>query len=331
MKKFKFFLTLGSFLIAFLGTNTFADNLANFNTPIYAVVRGAYNEAKLDQILSQNCISGITYYFGWSRVNPDKDKFDFSDLVLTINKVKSKGKKINLAVLPGRWSPKWIFDSNVKTMNWVHDDGYVEDGKSVLSKAPIPWDPVYLNNFFELLRKLSPIVEENGRTVNSIAITGGSNTNGLEVNLIGKDVELSRIGFNMTVYENNWKRLIDEFVKDFPHTNFTLSIHNMYGSKRTDQVSRDLITYVNTAYKKRIKIAALAFSEESWFKPGNKYADLVLDFPGEDIVLQAIKIYSKERGFSSFKEMLTRSSEINPKWIEIWGEDICYGMIKCKR
>ncbi|MET7253229.1 hypothetical protein [Dyadobacter fermentans] len=299
-------------------------------TDLYVVVRGKFDGQKVDRIFSYSCVKGITYYLGWSRVNPSRDRYDFSDIEKAIANAAQNNKKLNIAILPGRWTPEWVFRSRVKTISWVHQDDYVEDGSKYAAQSPVPWDSLYLTEYFKMLRKLAVVVNKNKHHINSVAITGGSNTNGIETNMIGGDSELRRVGFTGATYTNNWKRLMDEFHTDFPDIMLTLSVHNMYGSKRTDAISKDLINYARDQYKGQIKFAALAFTDERWFNKGNQYADLVLELPKQDIILQSIKIYSKKSDQQGFNKLLNKCATIGPAWLEIWDEDMDHEMIKCK-
>lgn len=296
----------------------------------YVVVRGQYDEKKFDKLLKDNCVDGITYYLGWSRVNPNKNVYQFDDIKKAIVICKLNNKKLNLAILPGRWVPNWLKQTNVKFMNWDHSDNYVEDGKIESSKAPIPWDKTYQIEFFKLLEKLSSLVNANSNTINSIAITGGSNTNGIEANLIASESELKRIRFNNNTYERNWIEIINKFVKIFPKNKLTFSVHNMYGERRSDIICQNIISFINKRYSSRIEIAALAFTEENWFRKGNEYADLVLNQSNNNIVLQAIKIYSKDNNNAGFNNMVSKAQRIQPQWLEIWAEDVLNGFLNCE-
>ncbi|WP_316633673.1 hypothetical protein [uncultured Flavobacterium sp.] len=212
-------------------------------------------------------------------------------------------------------------------MYWNHQDNYVENGKSENSFAPIPWDENY-NIFFRLfLLKLKVIIDNSEHNINAIEITGGSNTNGIETNFVCSDKELERIQFTYSKYSNNWKKIIDNFTELFPKKILTLAIHDTFGSKRSNMVAKELIEYCNLKYADKIKIAAYAFTEEDWFNKGNQYANLVLELPSQDIVLQSIKIYSTKDNQTKFDKMLIKAISINPVWLEIWGEDILKGFL----
>ncbi|KFF02444.1 beta-galactosidase [Flavobacterium reichenbachii] len=290
--------------------------------PIYAIIRGNISDANLNQIFKNSAIKGVTYYVGWSKLNPQKNNYDFSSLTKILTLAEKYNKKVNLGVLTGRWSPKWLENNKVKYLYWNHFDDYVEKGNIEESKAPIPWDKNFCQYFETFLVKLKEIVDVNQKTFNAIEITGGSNTNGIETNFICSDDELKRVEFNFLKYTNNWKKIIDNFSKLFPNIILTLAIHDSFGSQRSQESANELINYCNLKYTQRIKIAAYAFTEEEWFNRGNQYADLVLKLPSKDIVLQSIKIYSIKSTNVNFEKMLFKASEIKPAWLEIWGEDV---------
>lgn len=304
------------------------DNHNEFKTPIYAIVRSNTSDANLIKVLENPQVAGITYYVGWSKLNPEENIYDFASLERILTITKQYNKKINLGVLTGRWSPDWLENKHVKYLYWEHSDNYVEKGKLCQAKSPLPWDKTF-NDFFKFfLLQLKVIVDQNQNIFNAIEITGGSNTNGIETNLICSNKELSRVSFSYFKYTENWKKIIDEFIELFPHTVLILAIHDTYGSERTDLVSKELIRYCTLKYRKRIKIAAFAFTEEQWFNKGNQYADLVLQLHTQSIMLQAIRIYSNISNTNQdFYNMLLKADKIRPAWLEIWSEDVIAGFL----
>ncbi len=318
-------------LLSFLCING-KDSANEIKTPLYAIVRSNISQGNLIKVLENPKIAGITYYVGWSKLNPQENIYDFSSLEKILNLNKKYNKKINLGVLTGRWSPDWLKNKEVKYLYWQHSDNYVEEGKLHEARSPIPWDNKF-NDFFKIfLLKLSVIVNQNQNVFNAIEITGGSNTNGIETNLICSDKELNRIGFTYSKYIENWKKIIDAFIDLFPNTDLTLAVHDTYGSKRTDLVSKKLIKYCTLKNKQRIKIAAFAFTEEQWFNKGNQYADLILQLDSQNIMLQSIRIYSNMNNTNqNFREMLLKADEIDPAWLEIWSEDIIAGFLDQNR
>ncbi|MBL0739319.1 beta-galactosidase [Flavobacterium sp. GN10] len=318
-------------LVSFLFTNEKKDINSEFKTPLYAIVRSNISDSDLIKVLEHPHIEGITYYVGWSKLNPDEHIYDFSSLKKILNLAKKHNKKVNFGVLTGRWSPNWLKDKKIKYLYWEHFDDYVEAGNVSLAEAPVPWDKRF-NHFFEVfLLKLKIIVDQNEDVLNAIEITGGSNTNGIETNFICSDKEFKRVGFRYSKYIKNWEQIIDTFVKLFPNTVLTLAIHDVYGVRRTDLVSKELIAYCDLKYSERIKIAAFAFSEEQWFSKGNQYADLVLQLHPNDIMLQSIRIYSNVNTTNdSFNQMLLKADKIGPMWLEIWSEDIIAGFLNLK-
>jgi hypothetical protein len=296
---------------------------------IFPVVRSDARVA--DAMLQSACTSGITYYSGWSKLEPNRGKFNLAGLEKVLDLAKTSGKKINLGILPGRWSPDWVFSSSKNQMRWLHSDEYVASAKNEQSKAVLPWDPNFQHEFKDALIEIGALVGKYPTVVNSVAITGGSNTNGIEMNFIGSDYELKRVGFSPALYISSWKKFIDFYAEAFPQNDFTLAIHTMYGSQRTDLISKEIIAYGKEKLGGRLRLAALAFTEEGWFKPGNQYADLVLnDAARNKPVLQAIRIYSKDKSSSDFRKMISYAKYLKPAWLEVWAEDVMAGYLSCE-
>lgn len=296
---------------------------------IYPVVRSDVGLA--GRMMSNRCTAGVTFYTGWSKVEPIEHKFDFEGIQGVLKTAQAHGKKVNLAVLPGRWSPVWAFDGRGPAMKWMHKDAYVESGRAAASKSPLPWNAEFRKSFDEMIVALADAVAPYRSSINSVAITGGSNTNGIEMNFIGSDRDLRAADFDAKVYAQNWKQLVDLYAKNFVGVNLTLAVHTMYGSQRTSKISEDVLEYAKSKLKNNLQVAALAFTDDSWFSIGNEYADLVLSNREKfgAPVLQAIKIYSKDQSKSRYLSMIQRATEIRPAWLEVWAEDVRPGYFDC--
>lgn len=295
--------------------------------PIYTIQKDS--EISLGA-LDNPCLAGITYYIGWMRIEPKPGNYDFNNLKALLREAKLKEKKVNIAILTGRWSPDWVYDAGAEKMSWRHTDRLTANDSSVPSHSPIPWDPTYTSELRKLISVLSSEIRPYLSEINSIAITGGSNTNGLELNLIGPDKELERIGFTSQRYEENWKQLIKLYGEAFPHTKLTIAIHIQYGESRTDEISKEILNYASRLVGDRLIISAYAFTEKSWFKPGNLYADMYFNNPqSAHGSLQTLINYSMHNQHAEFKKMLEKAQDISPAWIELWNSDTRPDYLTC--
>ncbi|NML29120.1 hypothetical protein [Zoogloea dura] len=299
------------------------------SVPVYAILVGP-DVDNAEAILNMPCVDGVTVYIGWKRLEPKRGVFQFEKIENLIDLARKKKKKINFGFLAGRWSPDWLQGLNVRYVTWTHVDAYVEDGVERASSAPVPWDPVFKSEYIRFIKAVSGVVDQPD-VVNSVSIVGGSNTNGLEVNFIAQDAEMSRVGFSKEKYIEAWKDFSSAYVENFKRVSLTLAVHEQYGSGRSADVSKDLIAFVRGKVADRFYPMALAFTEEGWFRAGNSYADLVLGEGAGHFALQAIKVYSGKARRIGFDAMMDRALLYRPRWLEVWSKDVSVGWLSCKQ
>ncbi|WP_316633674.1 beta-galactosidase [uncultured Flavobacterium sp.] len=70
--------------------------------PVFAIVRSNISDVSLTEIFKNPKVDGVTYYVGWSKLNPQQNIYDFSSLNKILAFSKRYKKKINLGVLTGR-------------------------------------------------------------------------------------------------------------------------------------------------------------------------------------------------------------------------------------
>lgn len=297
--------------------------------PVYAVVRSP-GFPRIPELGSHRCITGLTLYFSWRELEPGPGRYQFELLDGAVEQVLRQGMKVSLAVLPGRWSPAWLKDTGMGYMSWSHSDSYVEDGKNRAATSPIPWHPVFLDRFSEFVRALERHLRAKAYPVNSIAITGPSNTNGLELAVVGGDNDLKQAGFTDAAFVAAWKRMIDAYAS-MPAPILTLALHDQIGPKRRADLARQISAYARSRLGARYVPMLLAFEGKSWFNSGNPYAGLMLKADSAaDGALQMIKIFSNGQRRDEFDQSMRRAEVLRPQWLEIWQEDVKPGYLECR-
>jgi hypothetical protein len=293
---------------------------------VFSVVRSSDPASALDDSISSQCTAGITLYFGWEKIEPQPGVFDFSGVISAINKAQSGGKLVNLAILPGMWSPQFVLNNPaIQQMTYTVQDPYTGTGAPYLASSPVPWDANYQASLIDMIQHLAKSLA--GVQLNSIAVTGGSNVNGLEMLLVGTDAELQTVGFSAEKYENAWEQDVDAYAAAFPNTPLTIAVHDQYGSQVRYDISQDVLKYSMQKYGNTIYPQSDAFTGQSWFNPSNAYADLVLgnDINGR-IGLQELDMYANSSDEQGFQQMVTQANVYNPAWLEIWSADLeAYG------
>ncbi|WP_157534678.1 hypothetical protein [Hydrocarboniphaga effusa] len=286
---------------------------------MYVIVRN--NELNLlPKALSLSCVEGVTIYWSWRSIEKVKDQPDFNGLIDAVKEAQAAGKKVNIAILPGLWSPNWLSAQGVKYMNWSHTDNYVDNVNGKPSSAPVPWDATYLANFTALIRKFLPALAPF-KNINSVAVTGPSNTNGLEAAVISADEQLRAHNYSDKSFISAWLEMAKTFSQDLPDTTLTVALHEQIGSAKRPAVSRELSRELRELLGERYVPMLLGFEGKGWFNERNGYAGLIINRGQAQGALQAIKIYSKSNDVSGFRSMVQRSNSLRPRWLEIWAAD----------
>ncbi|HEY1805302.1 MAG TPA: hypothetical protein VGG45_12580 [Terracidiphilus sp.] len=322
-----FALAIGTVLSLAPGKPLRAAAAGASSVPVYIVLRGQ-DRSKITQIASCPQVSGITLYYGWSSIEPKPGVYDFSQVLANVDQAIAAGKKVNIALLPGRWSPAHVLNK-ASSIRWEQRDMYVENNAGSQANAPVPWDPAFESSFTNAIAAFGKAL--SGRNINSVAITGGSNTNGIEMNLHATDAELRRIGFTPQKYIQAWELYIDAYAKAFPNQVLTLAVHNQIGDSRNNEIPTQILDYARHALGSRFYPTSFAFTGESWFQSGDPYVNLLLQHrEGSHFGLQAIQVYSAKNDAAGFKNMIDKAAQFNPAWLEIWPKDLQAGYWSCK-
>jgi hypothetical protein len=297
------------------------------SVPVFVILRGG-DDRRIDEFAACPNISGITLYFGWSVIEPQVGAYEFSRVTSAVKRAQLHNKQVNLALLSGRWSPPAVLQT-ARTMHWAQKDGYVEDNVRRRAIAPVPWDPTYVAAFSKVIAALGDAMKNE--RLNSVAITGGSNTNGIEMDLIGSDAELQKSGFGAAKYIAAWRHFIDAYAAAFPGEILTLAVHNQFGQSRNQDIPAQIETYARWQLGRRFYPTAFAFTGASWFRGGDPYVDLLMRYQQNNhFGLQSLTVYSKTKDTRGFQLMIERARQLHPAWLEIWPDDVRQGYWPCK-
>jgi hypothetical protein len=89
-----------------------------------------------DESLGLPSVSGIAIRASWKEIEPEQGKFNWEYLDAQIGRAKRLGKKTQLIVYCGVWSPEWVYAAGVKSLSFSDHRKSADP-----SKMPIPWDP----------------------------------------------------------------------------------------------------------------------------------------------------------------------------------------------
>ena len=300
-----------------------------YASEIYFVARDNTPLSDIEKILSNTEVDGVTFYISWRSIEPQKGvlRWDGVDSVFAL--ARANNKKVNVAILPGRWIPAWVYEENgVKAVNYLHANtlmGYTEKRYTVVE----PWNNRMLSLFEDVIVEFSNKYNNND-TLGYVAITGPSPSNGLETNFpVYRYDDFLKFKFTPAKYINSWKRMICFFSKIFPNRNLVLALNDDIGPKPVRRVIGKEIAikikdYAITALGDRLNIMSLAWDPN--FLENDIAIELVNTSPSISVGLQAAQIFSGNRSkiynIDNVLSVMKKTCEkIKPKFNEFWIED----------
>ena len=93
-------------------------------------------------------VSGIAKQFEWRDLEPVRGKPDWSQLDAIFGAAEGAKKWVRLVIYAGMSAPPWAIEG-AQVERFARTYG---PGTGKVENLPMPWDPVYLNNWFEYLK-----------------------------------------------------------------------------------------------------------------------------------------------------------------------------------
>jgi hypothetical protein len=185
---------------------------------IYAVVL-AFDHHPYTDAIDNPAISGLFLYFDWATLEPQKGQFDFSLLEEAFRVADSKHKTVQLALLPGFSTPRWLLDELSSCDEWLASGGRTgsappqcgkatfglpegEARKGEMHELPLPWNPVYKRYWHAFLLEFARRFGQREAFV-SIAVAGPTAQS--------EEIILPHNGPGET---EKWARLLEAFYRD---------------------------------------------------------------------------------------------------------------------
>ena len=198
-------------------------------------------------------ISGLFLYFHWATLEPKEGQFDFSPVEEALVMAESKHKTLQLAVVPGFWTPTWLLDKLASCdgrpvtaqrrgsaspacgkATFGLPEGYSRKGE--VHELPLPWNPVYKEHWHAFLVEFAKRFGQRDAFV-SIAIAGPtSQSEEIIVPFHGsgekeKWAQLLEAFYSDPSYHRSnkafveeWKAEIDDYAKIFSHVTLALTL-----------------------------------------------------------------------------------------------------------
>jgi hypothetical protein len=185
---------------------------------IYTVVL-AFDHHPYTDAMNNPATSGLFLYFDWATLEPKKGQFDFGLLEQAFKLADSKHKTIQLALLPGFSTPRWLLDELPSCDGWLASGGSagfvpphcgkasfgLPEGvarKGEVHELPLPWNPVYKRYWHAFLLAFAKRFGQRESFV-SIAVAGPTSQS--------EEIIMPHNGPGET---EKWARLLEAFYED---------------------------------------------------------------------------------------------------------------------
>jgi len=103
------------------------------------------------QVLKNPFMSGVSVQINWRDLEPIRGQPDWSKLDALFEAAESSHKWVYLMIFPGFFSPAWALEGAQTDLFEIQ----YGPGHGAVARLPMPWDPVYLDRWFDFVRQLS--------------------------------------------------------------------------------------------------------------------------------------------------------------------------------
>lgn len=191
-------------------------------------------------------IAGISWKFRWSTLEPSPGTFDFTLVDQALAATQAAGKAAMIRVIAGVNSPSWVYDAGAQSIAFTASDlgnaSYVTGPEMM----PLPWDPVYLDQWTRFVTELGRRYDHNP-TIFSIQMSGGGRIGEMA---LPQSAPWTDKGFTNDKLIGAYDRIISTYMSAFPNTPTNLDIDEPLGPN--SNVMHPVVDMILSRYPGRI-------------------------------------------------------------------------------
>ncbi|MCM8533717.1 MAG: hypothetical protein NE330_21310 [Lentisphaeraceae bacterium] len=270
--------------------------------------------------------NGLLIRTSWAKLEPKKDRFDFSDIERQIETAEknSKNKRalvFSLAIssgLGGREQkpyPLWLIDEGVKTMTIKF--------RSTTGEVPKMWDPLYQKRLKKLADALSKKYSKDKRI--KLIYVPQATANGIEGHFNGTSYsDLNKSGLTEKTWVKALKQAAISFADSFPTRAIAIEVHEVLGSHKIPMKA------LNELYKMpkyRDQIGAGMW----WISGGVKYQPNLIKalkkYPGDiygQVIGNSSQLYRFGDKSEDYRTVFKQAIELGIRYLEVWNFEFDY-------
>jgi len=191
-----------------------------------------------DSLYTMPQVDGVVIRASWSNIEPAQGVYDWTLVDKELMRAIAAGKRVALSVTAGNQTPPWVFDLGVPKNIIVTGphDGLDRCGPY---NIPSPWDPVFLEQFTDMVRALSSHVRSVAGAYDALRMVKitGINQDTIELRLpasngVGTgDCEVSNAidiwqaaGYTPQNVLDAWRTIATAFGNAFPDKILTIDV-----------------------------------------------------------------------------------------------------------
>lgn len=182
-----------------------------------------------ESVLAVPSITGVAIRVGWQALQPTAQPPDFSLIDKQLAMARRYQKRVSLSIEAGVETPDWVYAIGARPLPIVLDE---TSGERACQRAnvPLPWDPVYLDAFRQLIR-LAGHRYNRSSLLSHVKVTGISGRgqpvalpHELPHRVVGRNQacmtqdEVSQwqdLGYSRERIGNTWRELLELFTQSF--------------------------------------------------------------------------------------------------------------------
>jgi hypothetical protein len=206
----------------------FAEREAPIRTGLWVMERLPEDAGALDafasSIRANHQLTGVCLHVAWKEVEKEPGKPDFSAIDKTVTVLRGIGMKYQLCFKPGASTPPFVYAEGAQSFETrVTNPNRANVGEAIV--IPVPWDPVYQQNFSRVIAQLGERYAGDPLCV-SVVLTCA--------NLLSAEMHLPKRGGDLAKwkalgnYEERllevYKKYTDEWAKAFPRQEISLHL-----------------------------------------------------------------------------------------------------------
>jgi hypothetical protein len=189
---------------------------------LVVVIENRPQENRLDlRALDNPYISRVALQIHWSDIEAAQGNPDWSKLDQLMAAAQTSKKWVQLLIFPGFFTPPWVL-AGVQTQPFPLRYG---PGKGTFEKLPMPWDTVYLDRWFALVKRLA---DRYGKS-SAFRLIGaaGPTSVSAEYTLPSKPEDVRiwlGLGYSPRKYLAAWRRTLQVYAANFPNQYISMSM-----------------------------------------------------------------------------------------------------------